>query len=178
MSLRSKSKKQQSDNLTKEKKMEKQEIRIVTLPAMRIASFYSYSEYPETEGWTKVVRWAKAHDCWHEAPTSRVFGFDNPSPSEGSPNRGYEFWLTISPDVQPDEEIKIKEFSGGLYGVLHCDVKGDPFEIIPSAWQKLVKWLESSHYHYANHQYLEEHLSRTDPSQGGFVLDLYIPIAE
>ncbi len=158
--------------------MEDQEIRIVTLPAMRVASFYAYSTTPENDAREKMVSWAKAHGYWQEAPTTRIFGFNNPEPSEGSPSYGYEFWLTIRPEVQPDEEIKIKEFSGGLYGVLYCNVDRAPYDIIPAAWQKLVKWLESSHYHFANHQWLEEHLSRSDTTSAGFVLDLYIPIAE
>ena len=157
---------------------EEQEVRIVTLPAMRVASFYAYSTSPETDAWSKVVSWAKEHGCWQDPPATRIFGFDNPSDSEGSPNRGYEFWLTIGPQVQPDSKIKIKEFYGGLYGVSRCVVRGDPWDIIPPSWQKLVKWLESSHYHHGNHQWLEEHLSRGNATGSGFVLDLYIPISE
>ncbi len=158
--------------------MEDQEIRIITLPPMRVASFYAYSENPEQEALSKLFSWATAHGCWQAAPTTRLFGFDNPSPSEGSPNRGYEVWLTIEQDVHTDADLKIKEFPGGLYGVMRCDVTGDPFDIIPAAWQKLVRWLESSQYHFGNHQWLEEHLSRAEPSETGFILDLYIPITK
>jgi predicted transcriptional regulator YdeE len=74
--------------------------------------------------------------------------------------------------------MKIKEFSGGLYGVLNCNVNTDPFDIIPAAWQRLVNWLESSHYHFGTHQWLEEHLTRHETTDQGFILDLYIPITE
>jgi AraC family transcriptional regulator len=158
--------------------MDDQEVKIVTLPAMRVVSFYAYSTTPELDAWGKLVRWAKAHGCWQELPTTRVFGLDNPSQTEGSPNHGYEFWLTVSPDVQPDEKIKIKEFSGGLFGVLHCEVNADPWDIIPAAWHKLVKWLESSHYQEGNNPCLEEHLTRFDTNDHGFSLDLYLPISE
>jgi AraC family transcriptional regulator len=159
--------------------MENQEIRIVTLPPMRVASFYAFSASPELEAWSKVVDWAKEHGCWEIPPSRRIFGFDNPSPSTGSPNYGYEFWLTIDPAELPDREAQIKEFSGGLYGVLNCDVSaGNPYDIIPSTWGKLVKWLESSHYKHGRHQWLEEHLTRFDSNDKGFVLDLFIPITE
>jgi len=159
--------------------MENQDIRIINLPAMRVATFYAFSASPELESWQKVVTWAKSHDCWQEPPSRRIFGFNNPNPSAGSPNYGYEFWVAIDPDMQPDSETLIKEFSGGLYGVLNCDVsEGNPYDIIPSTWGNLVKWLESSHYKQGNHQCLEEHLTRFDSTDQGFILDLYIPITE
>jgi DNA gyrase inhibitor GyrI len=95
-----------------------------------------------------------------------------------SPNRGYEFWLTVGPDVLPADEMKMKEFSGGLYGVMRCQVPVDPIKIIPPAWGSLVKWLESSHYSHGIHQFLEEHLTIYETNDQGFVLDLYIPISE
>jgi AraC family transcriptional regulator len=159
--------------------MENQEIRIISLPPMRVVSFYAFSENPEIEAWGKVVTWAKAHSLWKLPPETRIFGFDNPTSSEGSPNRGYEFWLTIGSGFHADEQIKIKEFSGGLYGVTLCDVtSADPFDVIPASWQKLVRWLETSHYKHGNHQWLEEHLTRNEIGGQNFILDLYIPIAE
>jgi AraC family transcriptional regulator len=158
--------------------LEDQEIRIVTLPAMRVAAFHAFGSSPETEAKKKVVTWAKSHGDWKEAPAVRIFGFNNPDPSEGSPNYGYELWLTIGPNVQSDDETKIKDFPGGLYAVLHCDVTANPWEIIPSSWGKLAKWLESSQYKFGNHQWLEEHLSRFESNDKSFVLDLYLPISE
>lgn len=110
-----------------------------------------------------------------DLPGYRLFGFDNPPPSAGSPNRGYEFWITVSPDVQPDGEIRIKDFPGGRYAVLHVNV-GDPWQDIPPAWEKLVKWAEESSYHTASHQCLEEHFAPSD-NEKDFELDLYLPIA-
>ena len=111
--------------------MENQDIRIITLPAMRVVSFYAFSSSPETQSWEKAVTWAKAHNCWHPAPETRIFGFNNPDPSPGSPNYGYEYWLSVGPEVQLDQATTVKEFSGGLYAVLRCDVSGNPWEIIP-----------------------------------------------
>jgi AraC family transcriptional regulator len=158
--------------------MDDPEIRIETLPAMQVAVFYAYSETPEHDAWQKLVTWAKSHGCWQEAPATRIFGFDNPSTSVGSPNRGYEFWITVGPEIQSDQEVKVKQFSGGNYAVLRCNVGGNPFDIIPASWGKLVHWRETSHYAYGNHQWLEEHLTRNVTNDDYFVLDLYMPIAE
>ncbi len=68
---------------------------------------------------------------------------------------------------------KIKDAFPGLEKTI---VPAVPFKIIPAAWGTLVKWLEASHYTYGNHQWLEEHLTRSETSDQGFVLDLYIPI--
>jgi hypothetical protein len=89
--------------------LENQEVRILTLPAMRVASFYAFSASPETDSWSKCVSWVKSHACWQNPPATRIFGFNNPDPSAGSPNYGYEFWLTIGPEVKLENEIKIKE---------------------------------------------------------------------
>jgi AraC family transcriptional regulator len=158
--------------------MANQDIRIMSLPAMRVASFYAFSTSPEIQSWEKTVAWAKAHNCWQEAPITRIFGFNNPDPSVGSPNYGYEYWLSVGPDVQADFDTKVKDFSGGTYGVLRCEVSGNPWDTIPSAWGELVKWQESSHYKLGNHQCLEEHLTRFDSIEQGFILDLYLPITE
>ncbi len=159
--------------------MDDQEVKIVTLPPMRMASFYAYTATPEQDAWHKMYHWAKARQLWQDPPATRIFGFDNPPPSEGSPNRGYEFWLAIGPDVQPDDEIKVMEFTGGSYAVMHCDVStADPFEVIPATWQKLVRWLETSHYQYGKDPCLEEHLTRKETTDQGFLLDLYLPIKE
>ena len=44
---------------------------------------------------------------------ARFFGFNNPNPSPGSPNYGYEQWLTVGPEVQAEGGIVIKEIPPG-----------------------------------------------------------------
>ncbi len=158
--------------------MEETNVEIVNLPPLRVASFYAYSTSPEKEALSKLKAWALAHSCWQEAPARRIFGFDNPNQEPGSPNRGYEFWITVGEEIQEDEEVKIKEFAGGLYATLVCEVKGYPYEIIPAKWQELVKWMESRHYKFGNYPCLEEHLSRGETSSDDFTLVLFLPIVE
>ncbi len=158
--------------------MENQDIRIEILPVMRVASFYAYSMTPEHDAWKKVIKWSKIHGLWNDAPATRIFGFDNPSNSEGSPNRGYEFWVTVGPGIQPDQDVKILDFSGGKYAVLRCNVIGNPFDVIPATWGRIIQWCESSQYTIGNHQCVEEHLTRNEMDDDYFTLDLYLPITE
>jgi DNA gyrase inhibitor GyrI len=109
----------------------------------------------------------------------RLFGYNNPDPTPGSPNYGYDVWLTVDESVKPDGETRIIEFSGGLYAVTRCEVK-HPWEDIPGTWQRLFKWMQGSKYHQGRHQWLEEQLGPLEEIDGRlpFTLDLYLPIGE
>ena len=154
--------------------MSELEVRIVELEPMRVASVHAYSASPEHDAWNKLIAWAKPQGLLDDPETHRIFGFDNPSPSPGSPNYGYEFWIAVGPEVEPEGEVKIKDFSGGLYAVARC--KG--VENIGPTWKRLVVWGEESKYRHARHQWLEEHIGSADAPQDeeGLVLDLYMPI--
>jgi DNA gyrase inhibitor GyrI len=151
--------------------------RIEELKPFRAASFHAYGSQPELEAMAMMETWAEAQGfSGHPAP--RVFGFNNPNPSPGSPNYGYEIWITVEPHVQPYGEVEVVDFPGGLYAVLRWDGRGDPNEAIPAAWKELVVWREKSPYQSASHQWLEEHLKPEAGGQVKFMLDLYLPIAK
>jgi DNA gyrase inhibitor GyrI len=156
--------------------MSELDVRIIKLEPLRVASAHAYSGSPERDAGAKLVAWAEPKGLLEDRKTHRVFGFNNPDPSPGSPNYGYEFWVVVGPDVEPEGEIKIKDFPGGLYAVTRCEVK-NPWEDIPSTWKRLAAWRENSKYRGAHNQWLEEHLSPLGSSEE-FVLDLYMPIVE
>lgn len=153
------------------------DVRIVKLPPMRVACVNGFGEGPEGMAFDKMRAWAKAQHLPGEA--HRIFGYNNPDPSPGSPNYGYDVWLTVDQSVQTDGDARIIEFPGGLYAVTRIEVK-NPGDEIPQAWQKLVKWMESSKYHHGRHQWLEEHIGPLDDTVNElpFTLDLHLPIAE
>jgi DNA gyrase inhibitor GyrI len=153
------------------------DVRIVTLPPTRVLSFHAFGTEPETQAMAKLQAWGKEHGLLADPSTYRVFGFDNPESSPGSPNRGYEFWLTAGTDVQGDADVPVKEFRGGLYVVTRCPVK-DPYQDIPATWKKLVEWCESSPYRMGRHQWLEEHIEVPNEYPLAFTLDLYLPVVK
>lgn len=152
-------------------------VRIINLPPMRVACINGFGDSPEGMAFDKMKSWAAAHKLL-EKPY-RLFGYNNPDPSAGSPNYGYDVWITVDGAVQADGEARIIDFAGGLYAVTHVEVD-NPGADIPAAWQQLVKWMEASKYHHGHHQWLEEPLGPLDGMGGEqpFTLDLYLPIAE
>ncbi len=154
------------------------EVRIVKLEPIHVASAHGFGQEPENLAWEKLVAWSKPKGFLNDLKQHRIFGFNNPNPSPGSPNYGYEFWMVVGRDVKPEGEIEIKDFPGGLYAVTRCDVGDNPGESIPETWKKLVMWREDSKYKAANHQWLEEHISGQGVPNDRFVLDLYMPISE
>jgi DNA gyrase inhibitor GyrI len=164
--------------------MSELDVRIVKLEPMRVASALGFGEHPEGLAWDKILGWAKPLGLLNDQ-TTRFFGFNNPDPSPGSPNYGYEQWIIVGPDIKGEGDVKIKDFAGGLYAVTSCKL-----ENIGETWRQLVVWRDSSKYRCASHQWLEEVLNREDiltpdgrklPDETVFdkmILDLYLPIAE
>lgn len=157
--------------------MEPIAVRIVKLEPLRVVRFHGFGPSPENLAWQQLAAWAEPRGLLDYSPAHRIFGFNNPGPTPGSPNYGYELWLTVGPEMQPEEDVKLLDFPGGLYAVARCEVRNDAYEVIPSTWQQLVAWREASHYQEASHQWLEEHLKVEVPGDV-FDLDLYLPIAE
>jgi DNA gyrase inhibitor GyrI len=152
-------------------------VKIVKLPPMRVVCVNGFGEGPEEIAFKKMKAWAEGHDLIGKQ--YRLFGYNNPDPSPGSPNYGYDVWITVDESARADGEARILEFPGGLYAVTRIDVK-NPGDEIPATWQKLVKWMENSKYHHGQHQWLEEHIGPLEEMGGDqpFTLDLHLPIAE
>jgi DNA gyrase inhibitor GyrI len=154
-------------------------VRIVQLPPMRVASVHAYGPEPEHAAWAKLEAWAgpAGRGYFADPAQHRIFGFNNPNPSPGSPNYGYEFWIMVGPDEQGGD-VTLADFPGGLYAVARVDLITEPYDQIPAGWMALNRWLEVSRYRMGRHQWLEEHIAVPDAPAGQFSLDLYMPIAE
>lgn len=157
--------------------MSELDVRIVKLEPMRVASFWGFGESPEEKAWDKLLAWARPRALLDNPGQHRLFGFNNPNPSAGSPNYGYEVWIEVDPDAGPEGDARILGFDGGLYAVTRCRVPKGQFDVIGATWKNLVAWREDSQYKCGTHQWLEESLP-IDLPDTEFVLDLYLPIAE
>jgi DNA gyrase inhibitor GyrI len=152
---------------------------MVTLPQMRVASAIGFGEQPEDLAWEKILSWARDAGVLEDLDAVRFFGFNNPSPLPGSPNYGYEQWMTLpeggsEAEVTPADEIELKTLAGGLYAVTRCTLLD-----IGEKWQQLVIWGEDSAYEIAHHrQCLEEAITPPGTPFEEMVLDLYLPITK
>ncbi|MFW9905093.1 MAG: effector binding domain-containing protein [Candidatus Thorarchaeota archaeon] len=154
------------------------DVRIVTLEPMRVASVHVISKNPENDAWAKIQIWADRYVLLDDTKKHPVFGFNNPDPSPGKEEYGYEFWIKIPPEIQPEGEIKEKNFRGGLYASTTTRLFADPGSNIIPAWKKLAKWVKNSNkYDFGSHRWLERIINPTSPPED-LVLDLLCPIKE
>ncbi len=159
--------------------MEKQDVRIVTLEPFRVISAHGFGPSPEALAWDKLIGYCKAQGIQSELKAHRFFGFNNPNPSAGSPNYGYEQWMTIGGDALATGDLKVKDFRGGRYAVAHCK---NPMNL-PQAWRDLVSWVEASGHRPGPGICLEEVINpeiMTEPSPNFDELDfdIYEPILD
>jgi DNA gyrase inhibitor GyrI len=152
--------------------MAEDDIRIVELEPMRVAATLGFGSQPEIEAWDKLMTWARAINLLDG--TQRFFGFNNPNPMPGSPNYGYEQWVTVGPDVEPLADVEIKDFEGGAFAVLRCN----GLATIGEDWGRLAAWVEASRYRIDHRQSLEELLNSPVLPHTEWVFDLLAAIAE
>jgi DNA gyrase inhibitor GyrI len=152
--------------------MSELEVRIVQLEPMRVAAAHGFGETPEEQAAQKILAFIESRGLRFE--DVRWFGFNNPDPSPGSPNYGYDVWITVDADVEPEGDVKILDFDGGLYAVTGFE----GVERIGEVWKQLVRWREDSTYQKGHHQWLENLLTPPDTPYDKYVFDLYLPIVE
>ncbi len=158
----------------------KAEVRIVELPPLRVASCLGFGPGPEGLAWAGLLEWMRAAGI--PVAGSRFLGFNNPSPTPGNPNYGYEQWLVLEGDLRdaaPGGKVGIKDFAGGLYAVARHE--GQPMGL-PATWSSLALWAEASPYRRGSHQWLEEFLNPEildvagEPEWERSRIDIYLPI--
>ncbi|HEX2910652.1 MAG TPA: GyrI-like domain-containing protein [Chloroflexia bacterium] len=153
------------------------EVRIVRLDAMEVVSTLGFGPSPEELAWKQIQTWADSYGLLSSLKAHRFFGFNNPSPAPGSPNYGYEQWMTVNQEVKPSGKIKLYRFPGGLYAVTRCQLR-----TITDSWKQLALWRESTPYRSGDHQWLEECLTpeiflfETGRMPEEAMFDLYLPI--
>lgn len=169
-------------------------IRIVKLPAMRVASISAVSTSPEYAAWEKFVAWAKPKEFFDNPTNYMIIGGNIPAveggfpgPTEENPEYGYEFMVNIGPEVEPEEDVLVKEIPAGLYAVTRLKFSE---ETIVKTWQELWEWVRTSEDYTLNKGIVkilpmggfENHIG---PFEGpnfelsaDQIIDLYLPIKE
>jgi len=151
-------------------------VHIVRLDAMRVASTYGFGDSPEQEAWARMEAWASRMGFLDNPEAHPLFGFNNPYPTPEHPRYGYEYWMKVDPGVEPEGDVRIGEFFGGLYAVARCEALGHPESAIPSAWRALAEWCIANDHPRGTHVALEGFISSPDDA-ANLVMDLYCPIA-
>lgn len=154
------------------------DVKLVTLEEMRFISVHGFGEHPEDIAIEKMRTWVNAHNLTEHVEEYRFFGFNNPGPLAGSPNYGYEQWMTLAEDYIAEEEDKVKKIKGGLFAML--GFRNATPEMFGPVWEALVEWRQDSGYEYDDsRQWLEECLTPKvllNIEKGTFNFDCYMPI--
>lgn len=118
--------------------MSELDVRIVEMEAQPVVAALGFGTAPELEAWRLIEAFARDHglDLW--SGRHRFFGFNNPDPSPGSPNYGYEQWMTVDATTFADPPYEIKATLPGRYAVTR--LRGA--EHIAPTWHGLVAWFE------------------------------------
>jgi len=158
--------------------LDEMKVRLEELRTMRAAHVHVLSDAPEEDAMKKMIGWAERRGI-REA---RLFG-RNTYPTNNPEPHGYEFFLTVGQDVQPEGNIDMVEIHGGLYAVLRFQ----NLNKIGEAWKKLWGWLEESkreHIGMKKGEYgwvdgYEEHLNWQEKKpQTEWIFDLWLQLKE
>ena len=89
------------------------------LDEMVVVSGSGFGVEPEPPAWNLIFEFAALHGFDVASGEHRFFGFNNPNPSPGIPEYGYEQWMTIPPDlhVDPDGPVARKVVPSGRFAV-------------------------------------------------------------
>ncbi len=163
------------------------DVRIVSLPPMRVLSFHRVGDTPELSTDAAVQAFLQTTDFARLCPGSRHFGFNH----DVDGVHGYERWMTLPEGEVPEaiaaESIPVKTFPGGLFGVT-CAMMGEW-----DRWEMLLQYFDGHEGYQAAMNnttamggLLEEHLNYwnwyEDPglsmeeNDRMKQLDLYLPV--
>ncbi len=156
--------------------MQTLDVTIVRLEPMLCMSAYGFGSSPEEMAHSKMNAFLEARGLLEgygsdECPS---YGFNNPSPMVGSPNYGYEIWVPVAEGTQPQDDLRLQYFAGGLYAI----TRFTGLEYIGEVWQQLVAWREQSGYKTGYHQWLERLHNPLEKDYSRYTFDLYLPILE
>jgi DNA gyrase inhibitor GyrI len=151
------------------------EIRIETLPMMRVACRREVSATPEDDAFQFFAAWLANRNLTGQV---RHFGFDvDVDPTEAQDGKhGYEVWMVLPQDLDASDGVVMRQFDGGLYAaVTLIRPFDDPYNRISGGWNILHEWVIGSQaYRGAGHQWLEEEIETPD----GVNLILYHPVTK
>lgn len=170
-------------------KLSDKDVRIVYLPPATVASIHAIGGTPELDTDVMARQFIEKTRLDLYKPDFQYYGFNHPNgtKADGS-DHGYERWLTIPDNWEPETPFVKKRFSGGLYAA-HTIPMG-AFE----EWHWLWKWAENHEQIEMNlgdaacmHGLLEEHLNfknlwsldiPSDEMDKLLQLDLLLPIKD
>ncbi len=148
------------------------DVKITRLGPMRVGAVRAFGEAPEREAWERLRRWAGARGLLADSGGRPIFGFNNPGPSPGRAEYGYELWIAVDADAAAEPGIEIKHFPGGSFAVAVCRLQE-----IGETWKGLWAWAQSRGYRWRRTHELER-VVNPDAAESEMKVELYLPVEE
>lgn len=150
-------------------------LKIVDLQEATVVSSRAWGTSPEVAAWEALRAWAEPRGLLADCQQHPVYGFNNPAPSEGSQEYGYEFWIVVDNADQLPGNLECKKFEGGRYAAMKCRF-ADGTDL-PAKWMQLWEWVDASEYTWRETHELEHHLNPAS-SLEELELELLLPIKD
>lgn len=151
------------------------EVRTVSLPTMTVASALGFGKEPELQAARMMGEFASAHGIEPGSKDHPSFGFNNPNPSPGSENYGYELWVRVNPGTKASGPVTIKEIPAASYAVTRFTGLSN----IGRVWKEFSAWYEDKYASLPACQvqcWLESLQNPSEPDQEKWIFDLYLMI--
>ena len=142
------------------------------LPPMRVVSFHAISKTPEKDASLKMNKWMKVNGILFDNEKHPTFGFNNPNPTREKDEYGYEFWLKVNDDFEPNDDVKVKDIPSYQYAVTTCWRLTD----IGRDWKNLHRWVKELEYIILWDTPCLERAHFSIVSEDELILDLLLPI--
>lgn len=161
------------------------DVRYVYLPPMTVAAAQYTGPNPEDAAGKMLDDFVRESELARKMPGMRVLGFNNPSPDKSGDMYGYEFWVTIPPEMEVPAPLIKKQFAGGLYAA-HAIRMGDFhewgrfFQRMNADAQYEVQWREPAGMGgcFEEHLNAQTYYEKGENDRTFIQLDLLIPIRE
>ena len=146
------------------------------LDEMVVVSGSGFGVEPEPLAWNLIFEFAALHGLEVGSGEHRFFGFNNPGPSPGNPDYGYEQWMTIDPGVGVEAPLTRKEIPRSRY----VATRFVGLQNITDTWREFLKWFDDRGLERSagDEPCLEELRNPAANSPELWEFDLYLPISE
>ena len=146
-------------------------VRLVTIPSLCAVVSHGHGRHPEMAAHERLMAWARLHGLPGDPATCLRLGRNNPRPTPGQADYGYDSMLAAVGDLPEPEGLARATVPGGTWAVVRCTLAN-----IGERWEHLYRWVREHRHEPAGHG-LEELLTEPDESRpAATVLDLWLPI--
>ena len=144
-----------------------------------VVYFNYYGKDPEDGAFELFKQWINKEKIDLVKEGLRVFGYNNPNPTDDSGIYGYEVCVTLNETVKKKiGKLPTKILDGGMYALV--TVKQEPNKHIGQSifetWQRFGTWLQTSKFQLSPRQWLEEHHGFDEQLNHIGNVDLYMSI--